>query len=154
MPDPYVKVGVVVPLYAKQDLALVECPFKPLELRPAKVQLWEMPDFPPLSASIEDVFGWTDKRDPKKEDRIQIYKSIQEIEPGTESWINIEGTKFGGYEHYIQNDLVYWLSKKEPSYKWRLIATYGGPVANPLYVLAGYNRKTQKWKWHCECQFG
>jgi hypothetical protein len=153
MPDPYVAVGVVVPLFSKTDLALVECPFKLLQQRASKVGLWEMPDFSPYSASNEEVFGCTNQSKENKEHIIQVYNTMEEMEPGTSSWINVKGTKFGGYDHYIQNDLAYWLSKKEPSYHWRLIATYGGPVASPLYILAGYNRKSRKWRWHCEWQY-
>ena len=153
MPCASLAVGVIVPLYSKTQLTLVECPFKPLQQRPAKVRLWQMPDFPPYSPSIDEGFGGTNELDENKENRIQTYNRIEKIEPGTSDWINVKGTKFGGYEYYIQNDLVTWLSWKEPSFQWRLIATYGGPVASPLYVLAGYNRKTRKWKWHCEWQY-
>jgi hypothetical protein len=153
MPDPYVALGMIVPLYRNTELALVDCPFQPLQQRPAKVQLWQMPDFPPHSVSNEELFDQNKETDESKETLYRIYKTIDEIEPGTSAWINVEGTKFGGYEHYVQNDLVYMLSRKEPSFQWRLIATYSGPVVSPLFILAGYNGKTRKWKWHCEWQY-
>src|SRR5260370_3185295 len=46
MPTAYLAVGVVVPLFPKPELTLVECPFKPLQQRPPKVTLWHMTDHP------------------------------------------------------------------------------------------------------------
>jgi hypothetical protein len=150
-------VGKIVPLHGGEQLALVRAAAKELELRPRSVTAWDMPDFPPFSASLNDVFrraSVPSKRTAKVE---QVYQSIEKLEPGTGSWIHITENKIGGYESFIQNSLVAELHRSRPRVSWRLIATYVGEDiwlgdAGILYILAGWDSKAKNWQWHCEWQ--
>jgi hypothetical protein len=155
--DPGCPVGNVIPLYSGEQLALVGAPEKELESPLAGVAVWDLPDFPPMEASLDEVVQSTPTSAPRRARIERVYEAIDAVEPGTSRWIHIQGDKIGGYDSFIQWSLAAELNRSRPNQRWRLVATYAGDEialgdAGILYILAGWDAKAKKWRWHCEWQ--
>lgn len=151
--DPYVNVGIVIPLFEKDRPTAVDVPDGGLQLDFRSAKAFEVPDFPPYSMDLSDAFG-LDPPIPASFSK-SFYDEISQREPGTQGWINVGAPKIGGYEYCIQHSVRTLLQEKRPESDWHYIATWRDeriPLGDSgqLYVLAGYDKKSRNWTWHCE----
>lgn len=160
--------GVVVPFYEEDDLVLRSPPPGVPELPYCPLEEWELPDFPEYAYEVPlkrpertGIFG---RRAPQRRRAATsfpmepIYDEIERLEPGTSEWINIGGSKIGGYPYFQQGDPTAMLGRRERRIDWQFIGTWDGPLelgdAGTLYLLAGWDPTTMQWRWRCEWQCG
>lgn len=154
--DPYYPIGKVVPIFKKNQVEVVTPPLSEWDSQARPLRAWEVPDFPPHDTSLEEIMGITPRSETQTRNIQDIYAEIDKREPGTSGWLHIRGNKIDGYEHYVQNSLSFHLNQKHRGIQWRLIATYTSEEIaqgdGVLYILAGWDKKTRQWRWHCEWQ--
>jgi len=148
--------GIIVPLHPGQSLVEAATPDHVLQLVGFAGKVHRVPDFPSGLVDLGDFL--TTSPSVEYLARKILFERIEELEPGTGSWIHVNATKVGGYESAIQSSLLKSSQAKHPRLEWHFIAAFSDDRiamgdSGLLAIVAGHDRKKGTWMWRCawEC---